>query len=224
MAIGSSFSSLASLECGVPQGSVLGPKLFTMYMRPFNRLLSDHNVMFHFYADDSQVYISFKPGPQELPSVDALEACISDVRAWMQNSLLKLNDEKTEVMFLGSKHNLKTLSTTTLTVGEHTITPSHQARNLGVIFDEGLVMDKQITSVSRGCYMQLQRIGPIRSLLTIDALKSLIHATITSRLDYANSLLYGVNKFQLNRLQKIQTCCALLITRSSGRCQITPIL
>ena len=94
--VGSSESSSVTLKCGVPQGSVLGPILFILYTTPLGQICRKHGIHYHLYADDSQLYMTFKPskpGSKEI-CIQQLEGCISDIRSWMANNMLKLNDEK----------------------------------------------------------------------------------------------------------------------------------
>ena len=104
-------SDFASLLCGVPRGSVLGPMKFCLYLLPLGAILKHHNIGFHIYAD-TQPYISFKC-KDTLESLTKLNMCISDIRVWMIKNKLKINDSKTNFLIFRSpllKQNLSDLS------------------------------------------------------------------------------------------------------------------
>ena len=94
------FSDPIHLKCGVPQGCVFGPILFTLFTAPLGDVCKKHGINFQSYADDQQNYLSFKPNnPTSHKTCKvSLEACISDMQKWMRTNKLKLNDDKTEVM------------------------------------------------------------------------------------------------------------------------------
>ena len=114
-------SAASSLTCGVPQGSVLGPDFFTDYISPVEDLVRSFGMSIHGYADDTQIYTSFCPGFDELSALERLEACIGCIRSWMKENKLKLNDDKTEFIILGSRRNLKKVISKNIWIGEHQI-------------------------------------------------------------------------------------------------------
>ena len=99
--IGNCFSDMLPTSCGVPQGSVLGPLLFTLYTTPLSSVIQGHNLDHHLYADDTQIYISLTT-PDACRSLNQLRDCLQDVSLWMKNSKLKLNANKTEFIIIGT--------------------------------------------------------------------------------------------------------------------------
>ena len=104
------------------------------------------------------------------------------------------------------------------------IQPAHHVRNLGVMFDSHMSMEKQVNSVCSSVYYQLRNIGRIRHYLTKSAAQTLVQALVTSRLDYCNSLVYGVPLKLINKLQRAQNSAARIIGRVPRRQHITPML
>ena len=140
--VGQYFSQIVQLKYGVPQGSVLGPILFTMYTTPLKDIIQKHGVSYHTYADDTQLYLTFRPGVEINNVCSRLEECISDIKRWMLCNKLKLNDEKTEVLLLGSPYFLKKVPSITLQIGDSLVKSTSCAKNLGVLFDSEMNMHK----------------------------------------------------------------------------------
>ena len=139
-------------------------------------------------------------------------------------NFLKLNDDKTEFIILGSKHQIAKLPTLHLSIGTSQICPSDKVRNLGAIFDTNMTLQDHITHIAKCSSFQLRNIGFIRKYLNQDAAEQLIHAFVTSRLDMGNSLLFGLPDNQIKRLSRLQNIAARIITRTKPRDHITPVL
>eukprot|EP00919_Chromeraceae_sp_WS-2016_P077025 GHVR01182277.1.p1 GENE.GHVR01182277.1~~GHVR01182277.1.p1 ORF type:complete len:251 (-),score=13.94 GHVR01182277.1:587-1339(-) len=194
IAINGKCSKPVLLQYGVPQGSVLGPKKYTMYSKPLGDIIRRYELLYHFYSNDTQLYVSFKP-QNELAKSNALtlvEHWLTDIEKWMNENMLKLNSDKTEVMLFTSKHNAKHMDTVVVRVGDTDITSVSSVTNLGVMFDSAMNMEKHVQNICRSTYFQLHNIGHIRRYLTGNDTKSLANGLVSSRLNYCNSLLGGL--------------------------------
>ena len=212
--IGKSASTPFALSTGIPQGSVAGPGTFPAYTQPIGSVARQHGVNMHLYADDTQLYIGCHLEEHQ-STQEQLEACVADVRRWMAENMLKLNDAKTEYIVIGSRYMLRQVpeSLQSIRVGEKIITATPAARNIGVVVDSALSMEQQVTSVCRACYVGLRDVARIRPYLTDETTEKLIVAFVTSKLDCNNALLYKISKSLQNKLQIVQNNAARVIVR-----------
>ena len=146
-------SSLRELNCGVPQGSVLGPLLYVLYTSPVADIIKRHNLTYHLYADDTQLYVSFKLGSDDLLSSakSSIEICVQEISNWMiLNGLL-----------FSSRYR-PSPSLEFVRVGRETIQPSSSVRNLGVILDPSADMEDHIKKICKTCHFDLTNIILVR--------------------------------------------------------------
>jgi len=181
-----------------------------------------YGIKYHLYADDTQLNISLDPDNKLnlSSSLKNLEHC----RLWMTQNLLKLNDNKTNILYLASPNCVKSLKTPALQMGASSITPNGSIKNLGVIFYQSINMFEHVTSVCRAAYYHLQNIHRLKEFMTQETLVTVLHAFVTSRIDYCNSLLYGISDYNINHLQRIQNSAARIVTNTRKYDHITPIL
>ena len=202
---------------------MLGPLLFILYVAPLGDIIARHGHDNHGYADDRQLYRAFRQSNSH-QSLESLEKCVCDIRVWMRSNWLKLNDDKTEVMVFGSKQAMARQQSISLKIGDAEVKSTGKVKNLGIIEDPQLSMTHQVNAVCKSAFYQLRNIARIRSYLTDEATKTLVQSLVISRLDYGNSLYYGISKANMNKLQHVQNAAARLVARKSRRDHITPTL
>ena len=151
------------------------------------------------------MYFAFSPNVQgdNASAVKAMCDCIMDLRTWMIRDRLMLNDDKTEFLLLGTKKQLAKVDINSITVGESVVNTKPVSRNLGSWFDSQLSMSSHISKLCSSPFFHLHNISCIRKFLGRMETKSLVHAFVTSRVDYCNSLLYGLPASQLNKVQRV---------------------
>ena len=135
VSVGKVMSSPVALSFGVPQGSVLGLILFTLYTCPLGSICTKHDINYHTYADNQQIYLSFKPSKDKENCIRRLEMCISEIREWMIVNKLKLNDDKTEFIVFGSRQQLSKIGGVSINIGRVQVQPEDHVRNLGYHMD-----------------------------------------------------------------------------------------
>ena len=212
-----------TLSLGVPQGSVLGPILYTMYTQPLGSLIQTNNVRYHMYADDTQLYMSAPPSQVKFLT-STLEKCIVEVKEWMCSNKLKLNEEKTEVVLCDPK-SISSLPNDEnyICIDGEVVSYTNKARNLGVVFDCKLSMEYHIGHLCQILFLELRRIGHMAMFLNEHSLKTLISAFMFSKIDYCNSLLVNLPDKCLNKLQRFQNQAARLVLRKKKHDHVTPM-
>ena len=138
LSIDQNLSEKFNLQCGVSQGSCLGPLLFTIYASKLFEVIKNYLSQSHAYVDDTQLYQSFNADSacSQNDAVEAMEQCIQAIRSWMIKDKLRLNNNKTEFMIVGTRKQLAKVNIDGLSVGESIIAPVTSVPNLGSWFDQ----------------------------------------------------------------------------------------
>lgn len=220
--INNNTSEAHSLQCGVPQGSVLGAILYTLYTQPLSDIITNHSVLHHSYADDTQLYLQCDHTESALASATVtLEDCLIHVNKWMACNSLQLNKDKTEFIVFSRK---KDIVERNISIEDQTVKSQNKVKILGVTLDCNMTLVYQITNVCRAVHINIRKIKRIRTYLTESALRTLVQHTVITRLDYCNSLYNGLCMKSLKRLQLAQNAAARMIKGINIRESISPVL
>ncbi|KAF7236074.1 Vomeronasal type-2 receptor 26 [Varanus komodoensis] len=179
---------------GLPQGSILSPLQFNVYMKPLGEVIRRCGLQNHQYADDTQLYLWFSINPGE--AVAVLNWCQAEEMGWMRANKMKLNPDKTE----------------------------GPGRSLGVLLDPEHSLEAQVTAVARSTFFQLRLILQLRPYQEYDCLATVTHTLVTSRLDFCNALYVGLPLKTVRILQLVQNRAARLLMGTGHYVHMTPVL
>ena len=146
-----------------------------------------------------------------------IELCVSEIREWMNQNMLKLNDDKTELTVFTSKYKPDLYNDWSITIGGTVVDCSSQVRDLGVIFDRVISLRQHVSYTSKTCRFHHRNISRIRKYIPQDISIVLIKSLVMSRLDYSNGLLYGVPKCTVSGLQSVQNSASRIVTQERLR-------
>jgi hypothetical protein len=222
--IGQETSATTLCESGVPQGSVLGPFLFSVYVSPISDIIASYDIQFHQYADDTQLYLEVKSGNDD-ESLKKLEMCTRTLRDWFLHNGMLLNPEKSEALLVAGRAQVKKFtSANTLSVAGTNIPLSVELKSLGVTLDQHLSFDQHVRNVVKTSNFHIRGLRHIRPVLDERTANTICCSIVNSRLDYCNSLLYGSSAKNLDKLQKVQNTLARVVSGARRRDHIKPVL
>ena len=167
--------------------------VLTLYATPLSHTISSFNVTRHLYANDTQIYLALDSRNFD-SCIAELTECLAGIQEWMDGVRPKLNPEKKEFTVIGDRPGSPLCKNFPPSFLEILSPPTNKVKNLGVTFDSGNTYASHITKVCRACYYHLKDFRGIRKFLSVETAALLANSMISSRINYRNSLLYGVNK------------------------------
>lgn len=205
-------SSYRENRYGVPQGSVLGPILFNIYVRNFIKYLKDAGFTVYGYADDHQFLHSFRIDFQVGTIRNSIPLVLDLIGKWMDKHFLKLNPGKSQIIVFHPKGMADKFAFNRVTLGSGSyINISNKVHNLGVIYEADMGFTSQVNSIISEGYQLIRNISAVRKYLPTEHLRTLVNSMIVAKIDSCNSVLYGISSYDLGRLQRFQNSCARLI-------------
>jgi len=212
--INESFSESESVDYGVPQGSILGPKLFNMYAQSFASTMGTNiKVSVEGYADDHQIQKRFNIIFQFQFLSNGITDIFNVAELWMLEYFLKINSTKTLIMIVAPPSTQERIHIKGTFVGNHCIRFVTEAKNLGVILDSIMCFNSQVRKVIKGCYASLRKLARIKRYLSRDELLLLTCSLVFSQMDYCNSLYYRLHSDTLHMMQVVQNSAARLVAK-----------
>lgn len=216
-------SDLRPINKGVPQGSILGPLLFTIFTSDMQNIISQCTM--HQYADDTQLYKSCIPNDINIV-ISEVNVDLKSIAEWSKSNGLLLNPTKTVGMCVGSnvqRSKALNLINCDIVLNESVIRMECCVKNLGVLFDCHLNFDKHITSLVKNAFFKLKSIYSFKHFLSCDVKWKLSNSIILSPFNYCSSLYFNfAGKYFKNRIQVVQNCCLRYSFNIRYREHVTP--
>ena len=206
---------------GVPQGSVLGPVLFNIYVSSLSSVFKNLGTLSSSYADDTNTRIKLSLQFQYHNISCRIPQLLKDVNKWMGSHFLKLNTDKTKIIFLHPTNLKSVVKIKGFFYENQCIRFSDVVKLLGVYIDENLTFDEHVSTIVSSSFYHLSNIAKIRRYLSQADTEKLIHALISTKLDYCNSLLFGVKSSTLASLQSVQNRAARIVLGLKSNASVT---
>ena len=212
--VGDAFSEVVDLLFGVAQGSILGPRLFNIYIRSLYKHVEPTQFDIEGFADDHQLVKQFVVALQPIALGEDICNCLNSISVWMKEHFLCLNESKTKILVVAPPAIKEQILINGVILENSCIRFVDSAKNLGVIIDSFLSFEKQIDKVVKSCFNTIRKLSKVKMFLTQQHLQTLVSSLIFSNLDYCNSLYYGLPESAIQKLQRVQNCAARLVCKN----------
>ena len=211
--IGSTYSEEMELLYGLAQGSVLGPPLFKIYIRSLYKYVEPTKFRIEGFADDHQMIKQFLICLQRKALGEDILNCLNHISVWMNDFFLKLNPTKTKILVIAPPSIQPEIIIRGVFLENECIRFVKSAKNLGVVLDEELSFTAHIDNVVKSSFLYIKKLSQIKGYLSEEHLQQLVSSNIFSKLDYCNSLFYGINSALIKKMQHVQNCAARLVSK-----------
>ena len=212
--IGGSFSHAHTINFSVPQGSILGPLLFSCYVSTLPDVIKQNSDSIILgYTDDHVFTQAFTQ--KDKPVKQIVEEKVNRIKNWMCMNHLQMNDRKTEFITFGTTHLLNKKNLYSITIGDTTVNSSKTVKFLGVLLDETLSFKQHVAARAKSALYGIHLIKNVRKYLTMATTKMLMCTLVLSQLDCINSILTNTSLTTTKPYQKIQNQAATIIYKKT---------
>ena len=203
-------SSLVDITTGVPQGSVLGPFLFLLFINDISNFTTDGCVI-NLFADDAMIYAS---GDSVSEVQRKLQSCLSNISSWYRENRLKINSDKSKVMLVGSKAQLKSLNFDEFILNYEGMPLElvENAKYLGMTINSDISWDFHVQRLCQNMYYHLSLLRRLRRIFPRDFLLQVYKSYVQPRLDYGITSYGCSTQKNIDLIQRVQNHAARLIT------------
>ena len=204
-------SHLNKITCGIPQGSNLGPLLFTLYINDLPNCLKQTQASM--FADDTNI----STFGSSLPEIEnKINNDLHNVNSWLETNKLTLNAKKTEFMLIASKRKLTQLTENpNIYIGNHNIKQVSKKKVLGILLDEDLKWKEHNNALCKTLSKSIARLKRARCLVTYEALIKMYNSLVLSHFTYCSNVWNNGSCAHMEKLYKMQTRAARILTGCS---------